>query len=240
MLRPLALLTALAAAPASAAPSPAWLRLELAGAGLATSGQSAHLVEFDAYYARYGLGAGVGVWEAEFGAWDVPRSGRNDASAHMLSTFFPLKAYATLWSFEGPPLYAQRHATRTIGRVEAFGVFSDWAKLGLFTEPRIGVLGDEDRVGVKGSLPARRIDYGVRFDYGRFVGIAVGRREFWSERSGDFRRRYDAMWYGRLVLYYGFNIGDQSGSLLQLPRDVRALLRKLLRRKPKYQDIILE
>lgn len=198
----------------------AWKRYEVIDAGVASAFQRLGAGEAALYHSRYGFGIGTRIGEARFGAWDVRRMGLPDASAHVLSSWFPVSGYLALKSWRGGRMITPPRA-ESLGRVELYGTLSRWGRLWGFTAARPDLLGDLERVRVRGAVPASYLDYGIRYDHGNFVSLAVGRFEFSTDERGSFRpRASSSRWYGEIRAYLGGTCGDSvGGNMGNLLRD---------------------
>lgn len=224
--------TALAAAvlAASAAPASAyWIREDWLGLQAETHRFRVRFLDFAAYESVTGLGIGTEAFEAVSAPLDIPRIGRNDATAYALYEFLPLKGYLALASWKGPTYW---HATeiaadRSIGKLELYGSFCDWGTLTEFKEG-----GDFGRQDLSGSLRTRIVEYGARVDQGLGDSFAlagsIGRRELTVYADGPFLGRRTDEWYAAAELYFGVTKGsDYGGGLgrlfLMAADQVRAL-----------------
>lgn len=193
------------------------------------------VLDFAIYEPVTGFGIGINPFELKRSAWDVRRPGLPDASGHNIITMPALNAYAILYSREGEHTYLGFHndGSLTLQRVELFGTYSNWSTLGDFTEGGTDILGDQKRFRVDGTVPARMINAGVRWDYGKFLGVSLGRLELKTRRSGPFLERYSAKWYLAGQFYFGATFATKDdfagGGLFYLARSGWAGLKHLFR-----------
>lgn len=202
----LAGLVALTAAKASA-----WDRFEPVGYFAGNGHMGLRLVDYGIYSARYGVGVGTRLADVRLDAWDIPRQGRPDASAHGIVVIAPLEVRVALRSWEGKPYIEGTSAESSIGRIELHGWYCPWARFGLMSEVQTDILGIERRAFLNDSVSAEVWDYGLRYDAGRLWYVGVGRFEFRTRNSGPFRSRRDGRWYGVASLYFGRTHGKTVG-----------------------------
>lgn len=192
------------------------------------------LLDLAIYEPVTGLGIGTNPFEVKRKGWDVRRPGRPDASGHNVITVAPVNLYAIVYSREGEPaMFSDYWGSLTLQRVELFASYSNWSSLGDFTEVGTDILGERTRVPVEGSVPARMINTGVRWDYGKYAAASVGRLELKTRRSGPFLERYSAQWYVAGQMYFGATFGSKDdfagGGLYYLVRSGWAGLKHLFR-----------
>lgn len=219
-----------------ALPAPAgayWLKEDIVSGQAGHAYVGARFLDTALYEEHTGLGIGTDPFEIQHFGWDVRRAGLPDASGHDVTTVWPVKAYATLYSWKGDPwLFSDNDGANTVGRVELFASYSNWSKLGSFDQ----VTGTDDsgksvRGPVSGSVPARVIDAGLRWDYGKYVSVSVGRYELKTRPTDGFLTRYSTQWYGALQLSLGgtFAMSDSSaggGGLYYLLQSAWTALRR--------------
>jgi hypothetical protein len=172
-----------------------------------------------------GLGIGTNPFEIKRFGWDLRRANRGpDVSGHNLVTVAPVNLYWIIHDWEGSPALFSDHAgSLTVGRLEAFGSYSNWSSLQDLTEV-VGVSydGTNKRGPVQGSVPAKYLNYGVRWDYGKWVGVNLGRLELRTRRNGVYLERYSAQWYLSGQVYFGATFGTKDdavgGGMLYLVR----------------------
>lgn len=204
-----------------------WLRMGGVGGEARTGSQLARAGELGLYESRYGLGLGTTVLEGQFGAWDLPRRGRPDASGHLIVNAFPLQAFATLYSWRGPAFLHfmdDSKADYSIGRLEAYGSYSNWARMHFFSDVQTPTFfGPPERTVVpRVTAQLKVIDYGLRADhmFGLSWTLAVGRQEITARESDVFRRKYFSRWYGSVGVYIGATTGtDYSGGVYRIFTD---------------------
>jgi hypothetical protein len=200
----------LAASPARAY----WLKEDFVSGQAGHAYAGLHLLDTAVYEKHSGLGLGTDPFELQHFGWDVRRAGRPDASGHDVTTVWPVKGYVTLHSWKGDPwLFSDNDGKNTVGRVELFASYSNWSKLGSFDEVTgVDSSGKSVRGTVAGSVPARVIDAGLRWDYGKYFAASIGRYELKTRAAGSFLPRYSTQWYGALQVSLGgtFAMSDSS------------------------------
>lgn len=223
---------ALAAGDASAY----WRRDEWVGVEFRTGSQRARLIDLSLYESRWGLGAGTTVLDMGMGAWDVPRPGLPDASGHGLMLLFPLKAYAALASWKGPPYFHfldGSEAEHSVGKLELFYSYCDWATMFDFTEVTSGALpGQVGRAYTGERAKVKIVDYGLRFDQvltkSASMTASVGRQEMTVKPSLTYREKKFERWYGSVSYYFGATHGtDYRGGIYRPLVDVWDAMRAL-------------
>lgn len=218
----------LAAAPASAE---TWNRLEIFGVLGGNGVYGLDALGAGIYHPRYGLGIGTRALELRGETWDLPRKGRPDASAHALIIIAPIEARVVLASWEGAPFVDFVSAESSTGRLELFGSYCPWARLGGLTEVQTDVLGTQARVPVSGLVKATTLDWGLSYDAGKLWSVSAGRFEFQAREDGIYRARRAGRWYALARLYYGRTHGDTIGaSPLNIFRDAGFKLCRLVGR----------
>lgn len=181
------------------------------------------LLDIALYEPVTGLGIGTNPFEVKRYGWDLRRANRGpDVSGHNLVTVAPVNLYWILYDWEGSPAMQSDYAgSLTLGRIEAFGTYSNWSVLEDLTEGTgVDYNGNPTRGPVPGSVPAQYLNYGVRWDYGKWVGVNLGRLELRTRRTGVYLERYSAQWYLSGQIYFGATFGKKEdkvgGGLLYL------------------------
>jgi hypothetical protein len=199
-----------AAAPSSAA---VWSKREWLGFEAAHGHQGLSIANVAWYYSRYGLGAGSALFDAKAGGWDVPRTGRPDASGHFLYQFAPLRVYWTLWSRDGwlPDAMLDLFQERSVAHVDLYASYTPFGRMTGFTQAGTNVLGDPERQAVAGSVPASILEYGLRADAGTVASVSVGRLRFRTSAADGFREKSFDRWFASVSVYAGGTFGETSG-----------------------------
>lgn len=227
----------LAAAPALAGPADwdkAWLRQEWIGYEAGTGFFGFPIGDIAIYGARHGLGVGTTAARMRISGWDVPRRDGNDVSGHMLVAYFPLNVYVTLHSWHGAKKIFFGRGKRSIGRLEAYGSYSPWARLSILTRETRDILGHRERVPVGGSAKAKVMDMGLRLDLGTQAAFSVGRLVFETEDEGLFRPKRFAKTYASLDYYFDFGITEgreAGGGARYILQDAWYLISRPFRRR---------
>lgn len=218
----------LAAAPAAAE---TWNRIEIIGVLGGNGVYGVDALGLGLYHSRYGLGIGTRALELRGETWDLPRKGRPDASAHAMIILLPIEARVVLASWEGSPFLTSNSAESANGRLELFGAYCPWARLGQLTEVQTGILGTPERTAVNGLVKATTLDWGLSYDAGNVWSVSAGRFEFQTREDAVYRTRRDGRWYAMARLYYGCTHGSTiSSSPLNLFRDAGFKLCRLFGR----------
>ena len=193
------------------------------------------LLDTTLYEPVTGLGIGTNPFEIKRFGWDLRRANRgHDVSGHNLVTVAPINLYWMLYEWEGSPaMFSDYDGSLTVGHLEAFGTYSNWSSLQDLDEV-VGVdyYGKSKREPVEGSVPAQYLNYGVRWDYGKYFAVNLGRFELRTRRNGVYLERYSARWYLSGQVYFGATFGkkeDELGGLFYLTRAGWAGFKSLFR-----------